>query len=177
MLLSDEDKDLIPFIRPDAGKYLRIGKNNLGIPAGTHLHCIVAERKFKGTYPAVGLVVDHINNDPLDNRRENLQVVSQRVNSTKNKAAGSKYHRISYDSSRSRWRVAFIVEKRGRTEKFSSHLTETDAAYWADLWAIRLLDENVLLNFPEKLEEYLETAKTLQSTRLPKRKDLLPFFQ
>ena len=44
------------------------------------------------------LVVDHINNDPLDNRLENLQLISHRYNLSKDKKGGSsKFTGVSWD--------------------------------------------------------------------------------
>lgn len=42
------------------------------------MHRLIAERAF-GEIPA-GLVVDHLNNNSLDNRRENLEIVTQTEN-------------------------------------------------------------------------------------------------
>jgi hypothetical protein len=50
-----------------------------------YLHQLVA-MTFLGHVPDYyNLIVDHINNNPLDNRCENLQVVSVRINVTKDK--------------------------------------------------------------------------------------------
>ena len=63
------------------------------------IHQLVA-KAFLGHKPCgMNLVIDHINNDKLDNRAENLQIVSHRFNvskSNKNKCnISSKYHGVS----------------------------------------------------------------------------------
>lgn len=50
------------------------------------------------------LVVDHINNNRLDNRVENLQLVTSRANCSKDKKnKTSKYTGVSWDKSRDKW--------------------------------------------------------------------------
>mgnify|MGYP001599408737 CR=1 FL=1 len=57
-----------------------------------------------------GSIVDHINHQPLDNRRENLRFVTRRQN-TENRnprfaeKKTSKYFGVSYDKSRKKWRA------------------------------------------------------------------------
>ena len=50
------------------------------------------------------LVVDHINDNQLDNRVENLQVVTQRYNTCKTQGRySSQYKGVSWDKSRNKW--------------------------------------------------------------------------
>jgi hypothetical protein len=53
------------------------------------------------------LVVDHINNVKTDNRLENLQVISHRENSSKDKKGKSKYTGVSWNKAINKW-VAHI---------------------------------------------------------------------
>lgn len=64
--------------------------------------------------PIFGLVVDHINRNPLDNRRCNLRVVTYRTNNI-NKVKSSKYYGTSFDKEWNKW-IAQIAEN-GKTIK------------------------------------------------------------
>jgi len=58
----------------------------------------------------LNLVVDHVNNIKTDNRLGNLQVVSQRYNSTKNKKEGtSKYPGVYWHSKEKKWMAAIRI--------------------------------------------------------------------
>lgn len=59
------------------------GKN--GLKLTKRVHSLMAITFLGHTYGDRKIVVDHINNDPLDNRLENLQVISMKENSTKDK--------------------------------------------------------------------------------------------
>lgn len=48
-------------------------------------HQLMAVAFLNHTIDGHNMVVDHINNDPLDNRLENLQVITTRENTTKDK--------------------------------------------------------------------------------------------
>ena len=75
------------------------------------------------------LVVDHINNDPLDNRLENLQIITNRHNASKDKLNyTSRYTGVFWDKERNKWQTKIHVN--GKTiflGRFSSeheaHLT------------------------------------------------------
>ena len=49
------------------------------------------------------IVVDHINNDPFDNRVENLQLISNRENLSKDKKGTSKYTGVSWNKNSKKW--------------------------------------------------------------------------
>lgn len=49
------------------------------------------------------LVVDHINNIKTDNRLENLQLISNRKNCSKDKKGTSKYTGVSWNKKRCKW--------------------------------------------------------------------------
>ena len=53
------------------------------------------------------LVVDHINNNRLNDRLYNLQVITQRLNLTKDKKGTSKYAGVCWDKSCNKW-ISYI---------------------------------------------------------------------
>ena len=88
-----------------------------------------------------GYVTDHINSDPLDNRRENLQVISGMANSMKKRTTATPG--VSLDKTSGRYRVAVGRYRRGC---FRSLL---DAQLAADAHRRSLGIRGMPLNFPE----------------------------
>ena len=57
------------------------------------------------TGTTAGLVVDHIDNNPLNNRVDNLQLITNRENLSKDKSGGSsKYVGVSWCKTASKWK-------------------------------------------------------------------------
>lgn len=149
ILLSTEDEDLIPFIYfklGSNGRYVRLRGNYPHWNQDASLHSVVCSRKEQKLDDKY--VVDHIDNNRLNNTRDNLTYADTRTNSTKDRKESSKYYRVSYSKHKDRWRVCFHVDQ-GKIEEFGSYKTETEAAYWSDVFAIRFLPANALLNFPD----------------------------
>lgn len=102
-LVSVEDyeqhKDTRWYVATAGGHAMRTDKVD-GRSQTTALH-----RQIMGLVPGDGLVVDHINGDPLDNRRENLRVCTQAENAQNVKTTGgsSKYRGVCRDQSRKKW--------------------------------------------------------------------------
>lgn len=82
-----------------------------------------------------GLEVDHINRNPLDNRRSNLRVVNHSENH-ENRAGGygsSRYRGVSWDTAREKWTATACRRIDGRLKsihigRFSSEEEAADAA-------------------------------------------------
>lgn len=56
-------------------------------------------------------VVDHINHDPLDNRRENLRIVTRRQNTQNKKTKGtSKYPGVYWNKEKKKWKAEIRLE-------------------------------------------------------------------
>jgi hypothetical protein len=94
-----------------------------------------------------GYVIDHINRNKLDNRLENLRVISARENSynrTKNKSSNNKYKGVI---KRGEKYVASIT-KNGIRKEISGFDTEEDAARMYDMMAEELFGEFAGKNFP-----------------------------
>lgn len=88
--------------------------------------------KFSTTYlhhsimgfPLKGKQIDHINGDTLDNRRENLRIVSVRENAS-NKEANRNGKIIGVHKQKNRWRA--IIWKGGKNHFIGSFLSSSEA--------------------------------------------------
>lgn len=126
-----------------------------------HLVCDAGERKsrclhrlaytaFYGSIPA-GMLVDHINRDPADNRLCNLRLATRSQNN-RNRGPGrrdtiSRFKGVSRSPDRPRW----IAHLRGDDNSFVSyHKTEVEAALAHDELARKHHGDFACLNFPER---------------------------
>jgi hypothetical protein len=111
-----------------------------------------------------GMVTDHINGDPLDNRRENLRVLTQAENMQNKKGfeeATSKFigvYRTKVNKKnpwRTEVRIKDVYIPCGKKQVFSGYYpTEEEAAYARDL-AVLKHKPFARLNFPQNKDEYL----------------------
>lgn len=107
--------------------------------------------------------VDHINGDPLDNRRENLRVVTHQQNHFNMKKmstiASSKYRGVCWSKDHQSWIVQ--IRHNGHSRLVTCIESEKIAAMIYDLLAIDRFGEYANLNFPE-LRRFCDFAKSLK---------------
>lgn len=90
-----------------SGNYLRVNLNR----KTKRVHQLVAMAFLNHTPCGYKLVVDHINNNKLDNRVENLQLITNRENSSKDRTGGSsKYTGVS--RSRNKWHASIKIKQK-----------------------------------------------------------------
>lgn len=75
-------------------------------------HQLVAMTFLDHTPCGYELVVDHINNNPLDNRAENLQIITNRENSSKEKKGSSKYPGVYWNKEKKKWRSVIRINRK-----------------------------------------------------------------
>ena len=107
--------------------YYNVGLSKQGKPKTNTVHVLVASA-FLGHVQSgttAGLVIDHIDNDKLNNRVDNLQLVTNRENSSKDRKGSSKYVGVSWNNAASKW-IANIGIK-GRTKHIGYFTDEEEA--------------------------------------------------
>lgn len=118
---------------------------------------IQMHRVILGLKPGDKLVVDHINHDGLDNRRENLRVGThaQNVANMKSNHGSSRFKGVVWDKSASNWKAH--IKKDQKVTHIGYYPTEEMAARSYDEKALELFGEYALLNFgpddPESAED------------------------
>ena len=97
-----------------------------------------------------GLDTDHINGNPLDNRKSNLRICTSQQNQFNQKAkfGASKYKGVSLN--RGRWRAQINII--GVKTHIGSFGTEEEAARAYDNAALNHFGEFARLNFPQERE-------------------------
>lgn len=77
--------------------------------------------------------IDHINNNPLDNRRENLRIISNSGNNRNRKkiSTDSKYYGVSWHTTNKKWRCQISIEQKTLHANYDE---EEHAAWHYNLW-------------------------------------------
>lgn len=101
--------------------------------------------------PPKGLVVDHINRNGLDNRRENLRIAtaSQNQANSNSPRGTSRFKGVCWDKQLGKWRAGIKVDR--RRQHIGLFHTEDDAARAYDVAAINQFGDFALLNFEVSL--------------------------
>ena len=97
------------------------------------------------------LMVDHINGDKLDNRKENLRLATNQqnqMNSKPHKNSTSKYKGVSWDKSRNKWIV--LIKIGNKRKHIGRYQNEREAALAYDEVAKKIFGEYAHLNFGER---------------------------
>ena len=82
-----------------------------GIKKSYHIHTLVAEAFLNHISSGHKVTVDHLDNDKLNNRLKNLQLLSNRANVSKNTRMGtSKYIGVHWSKSMNRWKACIEIE-------------------------------------------------------------------
>lgn len=103
--------------------------------------------------PPEDLVVDHINHDTLDNRRQNLRIATAHQNTMNRRSSRnsvSQYKGVSYCKAAKdddKWVAS--IRSEGTMKYLGRFSTEADAAMAYDQAARRQFGEFALLNFPD----------------------------
>jgi hypothetical protein len=81
----------------------------------------------------VGFTVDHIDNNPLNNSVDNLQVITKRENSSKDKKGISKYTGVTFNKKSNKWRSQIWINGKNKTLGSFDDELEAHRAYQKEL--------------------------------------------
>ena len=89
------------------------------------------------------MVVDHIDNNPRNNRLDNLQIITQRENLSKDKKGTSNYTGVSWCKQAKKWRAQITIN--GNKKHLGSFTNEIQAAnyYQHELKRIQQHDRTI----------------------------------
>lgn len=181
-LVGEKGKGLMMVVSPEDFEYLNqmswyVGVNGYAMSGyGNYAHTHVVSRVF-GRRPGGNEVVDHVNRDPRDNRRENLRIITRQQNSYNSlgrKQRVSLYKGIVRPKPNSRngyWASLKVKPEKHRLGPFE---TQEQAAKAYDYFCRLHIPEYALLNFPDEVWS-LEEIKTWIMPKNPKAVKPIPF--
>jgi len=111
---------------------------------------MVLLHKFVMNYHEGEMVVDHINRNPLDNRKCNLRIVTRSqnmMNTSSQIGSSSKYIGVCFDKIRNKWRAT--INLNGKQIQLGEFNNEIDAAKARDVGTKKYFGEFGNLNFQE----------------------------
>jgi hypothetical protein len=113
-------------------------------------------------------IIDHIDNNPLNNSRENLRIVTPKENSRnkqKRKNTSSKYIGVYYNKKSKRWESRFRINDK---VLLASYDNEDFAGYQYNLWCKEYKIEHANLNKIDEPKDFIVYSKKQKIVDLPK---------
>jgi len=109
--------------------YMMVGLYFYGNRKSYQIHQLVAMAFLNHIPNCFELVIDHINDNPLDNRVENLQIVSQRFNAYKTQGKhSSKFKGVCWHKKGNKWVAQITINgKRKHLGLFNCELAASHA--------------------------------------------------
>jgi uncharacterized protein YeaC (DUF1315 family) len=122
-----KEKLLNPFVQKNG--YLAVGLTKEGSIKTFKVHQLVAVVFLNHDPSGTKLIVDHINNNKKDNCLQNLQLISQRENSSKDKKGGtSEFVGVCWDKQNKKWRAQIAISgKRIHLGCFNNEIEASEA--------------------------------------------------
>ena len=93
------------------------------------VHQLIAIAFLDHTPCGYRIVVDHINDNPLDNRAKNLQLVTHRENITKNTIGQSKYTGVCWHKNNKKWSSRISINGKSHNLGFFEKEAAAGQAY------------------------------------------------
>ena len=106
-------------------KYYSVSLSLNGVYKTKNIHQLVAYAFLSYSNKPFGYVVDHIDNNPYNNRLENLQVISQRENLSKDRVSKSGYTGVHWNNTAKKWSSRINVNGK---KKFLGYFNESKEA-------------------------------------------------
>ncbi len=117
--------------------YLTVNLYKDGAGKTLSVHTLVATAFLNHTPNRYeGFIVDHIDNDPLNNRVDNLQLITQRHNLSKDSKGSSEYVGVSWNKQTSKWRASVYIDGSYKFLGGFSNELEASEAYQKELQTI-----------------------------------------
>jgi len=137
-----EGKLLKPTINNCGYYHVNLWSNEKNKGQNLRVHILVAMAFLNHEPCGMKVVVDHIDSNKLNNRVDNLQLTTQRINSSKSlRKTTSKYVGVSFDKSRNKWKASiYIKDKAKQIGRYNCELAAS-VAYQKELKKIN--DEGI----------------------------------
>ena len=112
--------------------YLFVNLSKNGKVKKRKVHQLVAEVFLNHKPCGMKLVINHIDNNSVNNNVNNLEVITQRENCMTHREGSSKYKGVSWDKRSNKWKVQIYIDGKGKylghfkNEKIASALYESE---------------------------------------------------
>lgn len=133
-----KEKIMKPFLSKSGYFIIRLNKNKIGKTYSIHQLVAIAFLNHKPC--GYLLVVDHIDNNRLNNNLSNIQIVTNRENTSKRLTNhSSKYVGVAYDKNNNKWLSSIRIN--GKSKHLGRFKTEEEASerYLIELTKIKQL--------------------------------------
>ena len=117
----------------DSRGYVNIKLQEKGIKKYYRIHQLLAITFLNHNPNGYSIVVDHIDNNKENNNLNNLQVISQRENLSKDKKGLSKYVGVNWNNSAKKWVARISINGKRKFLGYFSEQKEASEAYNIEL--------------------------------------------